>query len=77
MANKDRRQTEVVHRKELLAALDPFARVMIINELMPSEFKASTQDEESLRDLLPGSWPTVGDLRRLYAFALKHGWTLK
>lgn len=73
MASNDLR----VNKKELLAVLDPFARVMVINARLPSEYATALLDEEPLRDLLPGSWPTVADLRRLHVFAVKHGWRPK
>ena len=43
---------------EMIAALDPFARVArIMHDL-------NLPDDEPLRDCAPGIWPTIGDCRR-------------
>lgn len=40
-------------------ALEPFERVASIIEPL------NISDEKPLRDVIPGVWPTIGDLRRL------------
>lgn len=64
-------------RKELLRVLDPFARVVEIQKRLPNPFHDNTLDDTPLRDVLPGSWPTMKDIRALHAFAVAHGWKCK
>ncbi len=45
----------------LLAAADPFIRVVAIIDSLPPGHLPS--DETPLRDVLPGVWPTLGELR--------------
>lgn len=64
-------------RKELLRVLDPFARVVEIQKALPNPFHDNTLDTTPLRDVLPGSWPTMKDIRALHEFAVAHGWKCK
>lgn len=70
----ERRRKE---NKELLRVLDPFARVVEIQKRLPNPFHDNTLDDTPLRDVLPGSWPTMKDIRALHAFAVAHGWKCK
>jgi len=57
--------------KSLLKLCDPFGRVANIIDSLPSRLD---NDETPLRELLPGIWPTLGDLRRLRDEMKKQGW---
>lgn len=46
---------------DLKEAIDPFVRVLNIINALPR----SVDDDEPLRNHLPGVWPTIGDLRKL------------
>ncbi len=48
---------------DLLAAVDPFARVLRIIDALPEGYKI--KDGTPLIAALPGGWPTLGELRRL------------
>lgn len=41
--------------------MEPFKRLLAILEALPNKLP----DDEPLRDVIPGLWPTVGDLRKL------------
>lgn len=56
---------------ELFNVCDPFARVANIIDSLPSK----PTDDVPLRDLLPGVWPTAGDIRKLRDAMKKLGWT--
>jgi hypothetical protein len=45
--------------KELLSAVDPFARLVRLHEGL------NVPDELPLSRIVPGVWPSVGELRRL------------
>lgn len=47
--------------REIRAAAKPFSGVLSMNEPL------NLPDEMPLRDMLPGVWPTVGELRKLIA----------
>jgi len=57
-------------RAGLLSAVDAFCRAANIVDSLP----APVGDDRPLRDVLPGLWPTVGDLRALRAEAVALGW---
>lgn len=44
-------------------------RVVNVMEALPPPYNSNVTDETALRDVLPGAWPTFGDLR---ALAAKH-----
>lgn len=46
-------------------AFDPFRRLLAITDALLPDFMPN--DETPLRDVTPGVWPTLGDLRRLLA----------
>ena len=52
----------------------PEARVLrmlnIVDALPPGHLP---NDDTPLREVLPGAWPTLGDLRGLAAFVQRHG----
>ena len=54
-------KTVEVKVEELKLAVDPFRRVLNIIDAHPIKFL----NDVPLRDLLPGEWPTLGDLRKL------------
>lgn len=51
-------------------AAGTFARVANIIDALPYGQK----DSEPLRNVLPGLWPTVGDVRKLRDFLKANGW---
>lgn len=54
-------------------AVQTFSRVLSIHDALPARFKPS--DETPLREILPGVWPTVADLRSLVEWgATLDGW---
>lgn len=55
---------------KLTDACDPFARVANIIDAAQD-----VSDDTPLRDVLPGIWPTVGDVRKLRDAMVKRGWT--
>jgi hypothetical protein len=57
--------------EELPQAIQTFSRVLAIHDALPERFKPS--DATPLREILPGIWPTVADLRSLveWGVALK------
>lgn len=58
-------------KSEFFDACDPFARAAnIIDGAQPD-----LRDDHPLRELLPGIWPTIGDLRRLRDAMVEKGWT--
>ncbi len=60
-----------MNQSALMKACDTFARVArIIDKLPNKEFN----DETPLREMWPGIWPTVGDIRRLRTEMVKFGW---
>jgi hypothetical protein len=59
--------------KALLKACDTFGRACAMMESLPSLHRPD--DSKSLRETLPGAWPTVGELRTLYAEMVKLGWS--
>lgn len=52
-----------IDHEKLHIALQPFSRVLAIHDALPADWRPS--DETPLRDILPGIWPTVSDLRML------------
>ncbi len=44
-------------------------RVVNVVESLPPDFAGKPRDEAPLREVLPGGWPTYGDLK---ALAAKH-----
>lgn len=61
--------TRIANRK-LFDACDPFARVANIVDALPS-----VPGDTPIRDVLPGAWPTVHDLRKLRDEMRALGWT--
>jgi hypothetical protein len=55
--------------EELVDALDPFARVVRINDAADM----NSPDDKPCRDFFPGIWPTLGDCRRAAAILAKLG----
>lgn len=55
---------------DLLAACDTFARVANVIDALPDRLP----DDRPLRDVMPGAWPTVGDVRKLRDAMVKVGW---
>ena len=55
----------------LLKACDPFARVAIIVDRLPDRLP----DDTPARDVMPGIWPTLGELRRLRDELVATGWS--
>lgn len=49
--------------ENLPEAVQTFSRVLAIHDALPERFKPS--DATPLREILPGIWPTVADLRAL------------
>lgn len=58
-------------RSKLFDTCDPFARAANIIDA------ACRPDNTPLRNVLPGIWPTVGDLRKLRDAMVALGWTNK
>lgn len=58
MKKKKRRPTK--RERELNAAIEPFARVFRICR----DIGAGWPDDRPAREILPGIWPTWGDLKR-------------
>ena len=54
----------------LMAACDTFARAANVIDALPDRLS----DDEPLRDVIPGIWPTLGDLRRLRDELVACGW---
>lgn len=52
-----------MNETELAKAIDPFRRVIAIIDALPQGHVPG--DGEPLRNVLPGVWPTLGDLRTL------------
>lgn len=48
------------NRKQLMAALEPFARAYLVVR----DVNDGRSEHSPARDLLPGIWPTWGDLKR-------------
>jgi hypothetical protein len=40
-------------------------RVVNVVDALPRDFGGRPTDDTPLRDVLPGAWPTLGDLRKL------------
>jgi hypothetical protein len=58
-------------KDQMFEVCDTFARAAnIIDGARGSDLS----DETPLRELLPGIWPTIGDLRRLRNEMVKLGW---
>lgn len=55
--------------KRLKKALEPFLRAYRVS-IEP--FQGNNPDGRGLRDVLPGVWPTVDDLRALVAAAVQN-----
>ena len=53
----------------IIDVCDPFARAANIIDPL------GLDDDIPLREVLPGIWPTVGDLRKLRDELVKLGWT--
>lgn len=59
-------------KEEMFNVCDPFARAAnIIDGALGEDLSSDTP----LRELLPGLWPTLGDIRRLRDEMVKRGWT--
>jgi len=58
-------------RDALFDACDPFARAANILDAHPQK----PYNDDPLRELLPGVWPTMGDLRKLRDAMVAMGWT--
>lgn len=56
-------------KTKLFDLCDPFARAANI-----IDGAGTATDNTPLRDVLPGIWPTVGDLRRLRDEMVAKGW---
>lgn len=55
----------------IAAAAAPFARIAnILDELGDTTLEHTTP----LRNVVPGTWPTVGDIRRLRDVLVRMGW---
>ena len=54
-----------VERMKTLYKADPFIRVLSVIDALPSGHVPN--DQTPLRDVLPGTWPTLGELRELIA----------
>lgn len=61
-------------REPLLRAGDPFARVANIIDAEPPAGINRFPDDTPLRNVIPGAWPTVGDLRKLRDALVAAGW---
>jgi hypothetical protein len=61
--------SQSISKKQILDVMDPFARVERINRDL------NISDDTPLIDVLPGVWPTYGDIKKLYAVANLMGWT--
>jgi hypothetical protein len=59
---------EPIDREAVVAALEPFARLGMILDKLPS---GRLDDSQPLREVMPGGWPTVGDARRALALWLQ------
>lgn len=57
----------------LVTACDTFARVANVIDAVPDRLP----DDKPLRDVLPGVWPTVGDVRRVRDELVAMGWRPK
>jgi len=57
-----------IDREAVVAALEPFARVALILDKLPS---GRLDDSRPLREVMPGGWPTVGDARCALALWLQ------
>lgn len=57
-------------KKDLMEFCDPFARAANIIDALPRRLPEDTP----LREVLPGIWPTVGDIRRLRDEMKQLGW---
>lgn len=58
----------------LKKALEPFLRVYRVSI---ESFQGNNPDGRGLREVLPGAWPTIDDLRRLMAAAVASGMDYK
>lgn len=58
-----------VNKKQILDALDPFARLERISHDL------NLPDDTPIRDFAPGVWPTRKDLKELYSIANLLSWT--
>lgn len=56
----------------VILATIPFARLANIIDALPSA--KMIRDDEPIRRYIPGSWPTVGDARRLRDELVRLGW---
>ncbi len=54
----------------VFAAVDTFCRAANILDALPDR----QSDDVPLREVLPGIWPTVGDLRQLRDVMKAYGW---
>lgn len=54
--------------RAILKAADSVIRVALITR----DF--GYPDEQPLREVVPGIWPTIGDVRRLHEAAIALGW---
>jgi hypothetical protein len=61
--------SQSIPKNPILNVMDTFARAYSINKDL------NISDETPLRDILPGVWPTFGELRELYIVASLMGWT--
>lgn len=62
----------VKETRALIEAAAPFARVANLLDALPPGHAALYTTP--LRDVLPGAWPTVGDVRRLRDELVRLGW---
>lgn len=60
-----RAEAAEAERDRLREALEPFRRVLAVTDALPAEFKPS--DDIPLREVMPGAWPSIGELRGVLA----------